>query len=468
MRRLLKLLLPVVLVAIPAHAGVGAPTANDSCYTAVTTGTTASCTIVNQPAAGDIIIANALTNVALTLASVKDNAGAQNTFSIPGGMDASGCEITNDATSGSACITYLIEPSGTGGKTFTLTISGGTCSACSIYVTRYPVTGGTVAFGSASGTSGTGTTITAPTITVSAAATLIVGFATAQNQVSAVSGAWTATPNGVPAGGFGEEAEYQLSVSSNTAVGFTITSGTWDSLGAAFQFTVTGSQSFKQYKLVDYANQTSGAFQFTDLLTTAGDVIVIACTYKPAYGACTTVPTDTEGNTYTLVSTKIHASNEAGQKVYQALNIVGGTNDTVTCHSDLVTSVACLGVEIAGVSALDQGSDSTQATGTSTSPLSPSITTTKANEILLGFGAVNPACSCAYTGTPSTGFTMIAAGSQMAEYQIVTSTGSYTAGGTVTPSIEWVMGIVSYSAGGSSVSVGLGGKAKLGGKGTLK
>lgn len=209
-----------------------------------------------------------------------------------------------------------------------------------------------------------------------------------------------------------------------------------------------GAQSFKQYKLVDYTNQASGNFQFTDALTTAGDIIVVACTYKPAYGRCTTVPTDTEGNTYTLVSTKEHVSDEAGQKIYQALNIVGGTNATVTCHSDLVTSVACVGVEIGGVSVLDQGADATQTTGTSTSPLSPSITTTQANEILLGFGAVNPGCSCTYTGTPSAGFTMITAGSQMAEYRIVAATSSYTAGGTVTPSIEWVMGIVSYSAGG--------------------
>ena len=101
--------------------------------------------------------------------------------------------------------------------------------------------------------------------------------------------------------------------------------------------------SLKQYSFEDYINQTSGTFTFNTQLTGAGDIIVVSCVYTPNYGHCTSVPTDTEGNTYSLVSTKETANGSAGQKVYYALDIAGGTHDTVTCYSELVTGISCDG-----------------------------------------------------------------------------------------------------------------------------
>ena len=202
------------------------------------------------------------------------------------------------------------------------------------------------------------------------------------------------------------------------------------------------AQSYKQYKDADWNNQTSGAFAFDDD-TTAGSIIVVACTYTPVYGHCTTPPTDTEGNIYNLISAKETADGSAGQKIYYAVGIIGGTHDMVTCHSELVTSVGCLGVEIGGVNALDQGSDSTQATGNSTSPTSPTVATTHASEILLGFGGMNPGSSSTFSAYGS-GWTGIVQASQQAEYQITFSTGSYTATCSVSPADDWVMGIFAF------------------------
>ena len=148
--------------------------------------------------------------------------------------------------------------------------------------------------------------------------------------------------------------------------------------------------SFKQQAHTDYTNQMSGTFTFNTRLTEAGNTIVVSCIYKPQYGHCTSVPTDTEGNIYTLISTKEMANGNAGQRIYHAINIAGGTDNTVTCYSETVTSVGCLGAEISGVNALDVGSDSTQATGNGPSVASPAINTTQANEILLGFAGMNP------------------------------------------------------------------------------
>jgi Domain of unknown function (DUF4082) len=203
------------------------------------------------------------------------------------------------------------------------------------------------------------------------------------------------------------------------------------------------AQSFKQYALTDYVNQMSGTLTLNDQTTSPGSVLVVACTYNPTYGRCTAPPTDTEGNSFVLASSKEAASGTAGQKIYYAVNITGGTNDTITCYSDPITSVSCIGVEIAGVNALDQGSDSTQATGSGLSPASPTVITTQPNEILLGFGAIDPGSSSTFSAY-GTGWTGIVRGSAEAEYQSASSTGGYTATGSVSSAEAWVMGVVAF------------------------
>jgi hypothetical protein len=201
--------------------------------------------------------------------------------------------------------------------------------------------------------------------------------------------------------------------------------------------------AFRQTAFTDYTNQVSGTFTFNSQVTTAGDAIVVSCIYKPQYGHCTAPPTDTEGNTYVLVSTKETVDGNAGQRIYQALNIVGGTNDIVTCYSETITAIGCLGVELSGVNALDVGSDSTQAAGNSVSPLSPTITTTQPNEILLGFGGMNPGSGSTFTSYGA-GWTGIVQGSQSAEYKIVSTVGSYTATDGIATADDWVIGAFAY------------------------
>jgi hypothetical protein len=200
---------------------------------------------------------------------------------------------------------------------------------------------------------------------------------------------------------------------------------------------------YRQTAFTDYTNQTSGALTFNAQLTMPGDVIVVSCIYKPQYGHCTTPPTDTEGNTYALVSTKETSDGNAGQRIYQAFNIAGGTNDIITCYSETITAIGCLAVELTGVNALDVGSDSTQAAGNGTSPVSPAINTTQATEILLGFAGMNPGSGSTFTSYGA-GWTGIVQGSQSAEYKIVTSVGSYTATAGVATADDWVIGAFAY------------------------
>lgn len=241
-RKLWPLLSAVLLLAIAAPAQMlqsisnsraagpkafSAPGANDHCYTSASSGTTVACTLTTPPATGTVVAVSVMSFTGLTLSTVKD--GANTSYILP----TNHCESTHDATAGTACVAYLI-PGSTGNATITATFTGGTCGACSITVDVFGVSGGTASFTNSNNGNGIANTITAPTLTVSASGTLIWGFCVDASTCSGVNGAWTAEAHGL--GTFTEESEYQLSVSSNTAVGFAGGGGgqEWDAMGMTF------------------------------------------------------------------------------------------------------------------------------------------------------------------------------------------------------------------------------------------
>lgn len=86
------------------------------------------------------------------------------------------------------------------------------------------------------------------------------------------------------------------------------------------------------------------------------------------------------------------------------------------------------------------------ATGASTSTTASAgpVSTTVANEAIVAFPIFN-------AGTPAagTGFTgLTAANNEIAEYQIVSSTGSYTATATTSTSTAWMIQMVTFQGGG--------------------
>lgn len=214
--------------------GFSAPGVNDHCYTGgVGSGTTIACTLGAAPAAGSVVAVSVKTFSGLTLSTVKD--GALTSYILP----TTHCEATNDATAGTECIAYLI-PSVTGNATVTATVTGGTCVACSITVDVFGVSGGTASFNNSAAANGAANNVTGPTIPVAGAGTLIWGACTDASSCTAVNGSWTAEAQGL--GTDGEESEYQLSVSSNTAVGFDGggAGAQWSAVGMAFTFTPAG------------------------------------------------------------------------------------------------------------------------------------------------------------------------------------------------------------------------------------
>lgn len=165
--------------------------------------------------------------------------------------------------------------------------------------------------------------------------------------------------------------------------------------------------------------------------TTAGDAIIV-----PAGVYMTTISsvTDSQGNTYT------QSVANGGNAIFVAPNIIGGA-DTVTVHFAASSSFdAAYILEYSGVltsSPLDQA---TSATGTGTTANSGNITTTSANEILVGFcnGDYTLAASGANWNSRQT------AGGNVVEDSFVSATGTYSAACTQSQSGNWEALIASY------------------------
>lgn len=186
-------------------------------------------------------------------------------------------------------------------------------------------------------------------------------------------------------------------------------------------------------------------------ITVAGGNTVIVC-WRPADNT-TSLGSISDGlsNTYTLVRRRAAASAVAVE-MWIAHNVTGG--DAVINPDQDGRAQA---IEISGVvtaSAVDQQNDGT-GTGTSwTTSATP--TTTQANEFIIGCSGL--ATYQSGNPTPTTGYTLtgdIAGGRNWAEYQVVSSTGTYSmamTGDTSTVYAAVIATLKDVTAGGSSAA----------------
>jgi PKD repeat protein len=180
-------------------------------------------------------------------------------------------------------------------------------------------------------------------------------------------------------------------------------------------------------------NATGVSASFTSS-TTAGNVIVVgASTAGPAISSVV----DTQGNTY------VQAAASGSDAIWYASAIKGGA-DTVTANFVSRTGYSLIYVhEYSGLatSPLDQISSQT---GTGTAVTSGAKTTTQASELIFGYASVD---NCVTSGT--TGFSVRqTVGCNMSEDMIVSSTGTYSATFTQSPSGGWAGLMATFAAAG--------------------
>ena len=199
------------------------------------------------------------------------------------------------------------------------------------------------------------------------------------------------------------------------------------------------------------ATQTSVAVVYT-LAQTAGNLNVVVVGWNDSTATVSSV-VDSKGNTYAIAAAPVVQTGTATQAIYYAKNIASaaaGTN-TVT----VTFSVAAVGVDIriAEYSGLDQLNPldvAVGAQGNSATPDSGFITTTSANDLLIGANLVQT-----LTTGPGTGFTsrvITSPDGDILEDRVVTAVGSYDATAPVNPSGLWIMQMVAFRAAGSGVA----------------
>src|SRR2546425_108348 len=183
---------------------------------------------------------------------------------------------------------------------------------------------------------------------------------------------------------------------------------------------------------------------------TLGNLNVVVVGWNDSTSTVSSV-TDLLGNAYVLAAGPIVQSGTASQAIYYAKNIsaaAAGANSVIVTFS---LAASFPDIRIAEYSGLDtvnplDVSAGTQGTTTSTSN-SGSVTTSGANDLLVGANLVQSTTTGAGAGYTSRGIT---GDGDILEDRVVSATGSYSATAALDKIQSWIMQMVAFRAAGSS------------------
>ena len=175
------------------------------------------------------------------------------------------------------------------------------------------------------------------------------------------------------------------------------------------------------------------------LTQTAGNLNIVVVGWNDTTSSVQSV-TDSLGNVYALAAGPITGTDER-QAIYYAPGIKGGSNQVTVTFNQSAAYPDIRVLEYSGVGAPDK---SIGASGNSSTSSSGSVTTTAANELIFSANTV-----ATLTRSAGAGFTqriITSPDGDLAQDQIVSSTGSYGATATLTTDGPWVMQTVTFSA----------------------
>ncbi|MGA9797564.1 MAG: IPT/TIG domain-containing protein [Terriglobales bacterium] len=284
--------------------------------------------------------------------------------------------------------------------------------------------------GGVSPTSGTAAGGTAVTITGSnfaAGATASFGGVLATNVVVVSSTSITATTPAHAAG----------------AVTVTVTNPNGQSGGLVGAYTFTsiggGTISFVQVKSATPQTTTASVPITYPAAQTAGDLNIVAVGWNDTTSTVSGV-TDSRGNTYTLA---IGPTTGTGlrQSIYYAKNIAAGSNTVTVTFNKAAAFPDVRVLEYSGLDTSNPLDVTAGAAGTGTAASSGTATTTSATELIFGAGMT----LARFTGAGS-GFTsriITSPDADIAEDEVVSATGSYSAAAPNSSS-SWVMQMATF------------------------
>jgi chitodextrinase len=175
----------------------------------------------------------------------------------------------------------------------------------------------------------------------------------------------------------------------------------------------------------------------------AGNLNVVIVGWNDTVNAVSSI-TDTLKNTYHLVVGPTKLSNLLSQSIYYANNIAGGSNTVTVTFSGSTTWPDIRILEYSGLHATAPFDVAVGASGTSKTSSSGSLTTTSPSEVLVAANTVTTVTTGA--GPGFTKRILTSPDGDIAQDEIVSSMGSYTATAPISPSGGWVMQMVALRA----------------------
>ena len=362
---------------------------------------------------------------AVTITGTNFAAGATATFGGTAATKAvvvSGTQITATTPAGSA-----------GAVTVTVTVGGQTGSLANAFTYASPTSPPTVSGVSPnSGSTGGGTAVTIAGTNFAAGAAVTFG-GTAATNVAVVSG--TEITAMTPAG-------------SAEAVTVTVTNpgAQSGSLANGFTYVVVATTA------ITYVQGNFGTPQTAEstvkvaytVAQVAGDLNVVVVGWNDSTAVVSAV-TDSSGNTYTRAVGPTVQSGYASQSIYYAKNIASaaaGTNSVTVTFASAATNPDIRIIEYKGADPSNPVDVTAASSGNSASSSSGSATTTNSTDLIFGANLVQTSTTGA--GSGFTGRLMTTPDGDIAEDEMVTATGSYSATAPASPSGEWIMQMVAF------------------------
>jgi len=180
------------------------------------------------------------------------------------------------------------------------------------------------------------------------------------------------------------------------------------------------------------------------LAQTAGDLNVVVVGWNDSTATVSSVR-DTSGNAYILAVGPTVQTGVATQAIYYAKNISTASAGANTVTVTFTAAAIYPDIRIAEYSGLDTVNPldvAVGAQGSGTSSNSGAITTTNANDLLIGANLVQTRTSGA--GTGYTNRVITSPDGDILEDRVVTTIGSYAATAPVSPSAQWIMQLVAF------------------------
>ena len=362
---------------------------------------------------------------AVTITGTNFAAGATATFGGTAATKAvvvSGTQITATTPAGRA-----------GAVTVTVTVGGQTGSLANAFTYASPTSPPTVSGVSPnSGSTGGGTAVTIAGTNFAAGAAVTFG-GTAATNVAVVSG--TEITAMTPAG-------------SAEAVTVTVTNpgAQSGSLANGFTYVVVATTA------ITYVQGNFGTPQTAEstvkvaytVAQVAGDLNVVVVGWNDSTAVVSAV-TDSSGNTYTRAVGPTVQSGYASQSIYYAKNIASaaaGTNSVTVTFASAATNPDIRIIEYKGADPSNPVDVTAASSGNSASSSSGSATTTNSTDLIFGANLVQTSTTGA--GSGFTGRLMTTPDGDIAEDEMVTATGSYSATAPASPSGEWIMQMVAF------------------------